>query len=348
MKKLFAIFILIFIGLGGSAAYLYHHLNQLLTLPIHATPKQLLTIDKGMSSKQFAEQLTQQHLLQDKVWGLPYLFKLYPEYTLKAGTYSLDKIENLKQLLVLIHSGKEAQFALTLPEGSTFAQWRKALAAAPHLQQTLGDKSEAEIYRLLNLPEENVVKDKMEGWLYPDTYYYTVNSTDAALLQRAADKMQKMLQHSWQTRAKNLPLKSAYELLILASIIEKESAIASERPEIASVFINRLNKGMKLQTDPTVIYGMGEMYQGNITKKDLNTETPYNTYVIDGLPPTPIAMPDKSSLHAAANPATTDYLYFVADGQGKHKFSRTLTQHNQAVQEYLRWYRNWKKQQGNK
>lgn len=348
MKKFLTLLIILLIALGGSGAYVYHHLTQLLTLPITHTPDQLLTIEKGTSSKNFAEKLVQQGLVKGSVWGLPYLFKLYPEYTLKAGTFSLDKIENLKQLLILIHSGKEAQFSLTLPEGSTFTQWRKALAEAPHLQHTLTDKSEAEIYQLLKLPTENGQKDKMEGWLYPDTYYYTVNSTDLALLQRAADKMQKTLQQAWQQRDETLPLQSAYELLVLASIIEKESAVASERPEIASVFVNRLKKGMKLQTDPTVIYGMGEKYQGNITKKDLNTETPYNTYVIDGLPPTPIAMPDKSSLAAAANPAKTDYLYFVADGSGGHKFSRTLNEHNRAVQEYLRWYRNWKNQQGNK
>ncbi|MFC0323648.1 endolytic transglycosylase MltG [Gallibacterium melopsittaci] len=348
MKKLLTLLILLLVGLGGGGAYVYHHLSQLLTLPITHTAEQLLTIEKGTSSKQFADKLVQQGLLKKSVWGLPYLFKLHPEYTLKAGTFSLEKIENLQQLLMLIHSGKEAQFALTLPEGSTFNQWRKVLAEAPHLQHTLKDKSEAEIYQLLHLPTESVVKDKMEGWLYPDTYYYTVNSTDLALLQRAADKMQKTLQQVWQQREQTLPLKSAYELLILASIIEKESAVASERPEIAAVFINRLRKGIKLQTDPTVIYGMGEKYQGNITKKDLNTDTPYNTYMIDGLPPTPIAMPDKSSLEAAANPAKSDYLYFVADGSGGHKFSRTLAEHNRAVQDYLRWYRNWKNQQENK
>lgn len=348
MKKLLSLFLLLLIGLGGAGAYVYHHLSQLLTLPISHTEQQLLTIEKGTSSKQFAEKLVQQGLLQESVWGLPYLFKLHPEYTLKAGTFSLTKIENLQQLLILIHSGKEAQFTLTLPEGSTFSQWRKALAEAPHLQHTLADKSEAEIYQLLKLPNEDKTAGKMEGWLYPDTYYYTVNSTDLALLQRAADKMQKTLQQVWQQRDQTLPLKSAYELLILASIIEKESAVTSERPQIASVFVNRLKKGIKLQTDPTVIYGMGEKYQGNITKKDLNTETAYNTYIIDGLPPTPIAMPDKSSLDAAANPAKTDYFYFVADGNGGHKFSRTLNEHNRAVQDYLRWYRNWKNQQGNK
>ncbi|MFC0308237.1 endolytic transglycosylase MltG [Gallibacterium trehalosifermentans] len=348
MKKFLLFLIVLLVSLGGSGVYIYHHLSQLLMLPITHTAEQLLTIEKGTSSKQFVEKLVQQGLLKESVWGLPYLFKLHPEYTLKAGTFSLEKVENLQQLLLLIHRGKEAQFALTLPEGSTFNQWRKVLAEAPHLQHTLKEKSEAEIYQLLHLPTELVVKDKMEGWLYPDTYYYTANSTDLAILQRAAEKMHKMLQQVWLQRDQTLPLKSAYELLILASIIEKESALASERPKIASVFINRLRKGMKLQTDPTVIYGMGERYQGNITKKDLNTDTPYNTYIINGLPPTPIAMPDKSSLEAVANPAKSDYLYFVADGSGGHKFSRTLAEHNRAVQDYLRWYRNWKKQQGNK
>ena len=148
---------------------------------------------------------------------------------------------------------------------------------------------------------------------------------------------------AWSERDENLPLADPYQMLILASIVEKETGIAAERPQVASVFINRLKANMKLQTDPTVIYGMGESYTGNIRKKDLETMTPYNTYMIEGLPPTPIAMVSESALQAVAHPAKTNFYYFVADGSGGHKFTRNLNEHNKAVQEYLRWYRNQQK-----
>ncbi|MBF1218461.1 MAG: endolytic transglycosylase MltG, partial [Haemophilus parainfluenzae] len=185
--------------------------------------------------------------------------------------------------------------------------------------------------------------NNMEGWLYPDTYNYTPNSTDLELLKRSTSRLQKALDKAWNERDENLPLEAPYQMLILASIVEKETGIASERPQVASVFINRLKANMKLQTDPTVIYGMGESYTGNIRKKDLETMTSYNTYMIEGLPPTPIAMVSESALQAVAHPAKTDFYYFVADGSGGHKFTRNLNEHNKAVQEYLRWYRNQQK-----
>lgn len=184
--------------------------------------------------------------------------------------------------------------------------------------------------------------NNMDGWLYPDTYNYTPNSTDLELLKRSTTRLQKALDKAWNERDENLPLADPYQMLILASIVEKETGIAAERPQVASVFINRLRANMKLQTDPTVIYGMGESYTGNIRKKDLETITPYNTYMIEGLPPTPIAMVSESALQAVAHPAKTDFYYFVADGNGGHKFTRNLNEHNKAVQEYLRWYRSQK------
>ena len=185
--------------------------------------------------------------------------------------------------------------------------------------------------------------NNMDGWLYPDTYNYTPNSTDLELLKRSTTRLQKALDKAWSERDENLPLADPYQMLILASIVEKETGIAAERPQVASVFINRLKANMKLQTDPTVIYGMGESYTGNIRKKDLETITPYNTYMIEGLPPTPIAMVSESALQAVAHPAKTDFYYFVADGSGGHKFTRNLNEHNKAVQEYLRWYRSQQK-----
>ena len=210
--------------------------------------------------------------------------------------------------------------------------------------QTLKDKSNEDIFTLLDLPDvgQNLELKNVEGWLYPDTYNYTPKSTDLELLKRSAERMKKALNKAWNERDEDLPLANPYEMLILASIVEKETGVADERAKVASVFLNRLKAKMKLQTDPTVIYGMGENYSGNIRKKDLEMSTPYNTYVIDGLPPTPITMPSESSLQSVAHPEKTDFYYFVADGSGGHKFTRNLNEHNKAVQEYLRWYRSQK------
>ena len=278
---------------------------------------------------------------------MPWLLKLQPQLNkVKAGTYSLTGVKTLQDLLDMINSGKEAQFSVKFIEGKTFKEWRKNLENAPHLKQTLQGKSDREIMALLDIPA--VAKavyewNNMDGWLYPDTYNYTPNSTDLELLKRSTTRLQKALDKVWSERDENLPLADPYQMLILASIVEKETGIAAERPQVASVFINRLKANMKLQTDPTVIYGMGERYTGNIRKKDLETMTPYNTYMIEGLPPTPIAMVSESALQAVAHPAKTDFYYFVADGSGGHKFTRNLNEHNKAVQEYLRWYRNQQK-----
>nr|PRI98448.1 putative aminodeoxychorismate lyase [Haemophilus influenzae] len=263
---------------------------------------------------------------------------------IKAGTYSLENVKTVQDLLDLLNSGKEVQFNVKWIEGKTFKDWRKDLENAPHLVQTLKDKSNEEIFTLLDLPDvgRNLELKNVEGWLYPNTYNYTPKSTDLDLLKRSAERMKKALNKAWNEREADLSLANPYEMLILASIVEKETGIAVERAKVASVFLNRLKAKMKLQTDPTVIYGMGENYNGNIRKKDLETPTPYNTYVIDGLPPTPIAMPSESSLQAVAKPEKTDFYYFVADGSGGHKFTRNLNEHNKAVQEYLRWYRSQK------
>ena len=346
MKKFFVFLLILLLILGGVGFWGYQKLTSFVHTPVNVTQDQLLTIERGTTGSKLAALLEQEKILEHADL-LPWLLKLQPQLNkVKAGTYSLTGVKTLQDLLDMINSGKEAQFSVKFIEGKTFKEWRKNLESAPHLKQTLQGKSDKEIMALLDIPA--VAKavyewNNMDGWLYPDTYNYTPNSTDLELLKRSTARLQKALDKTWSERDKNLPLADSYQMLILASIVEKETGIAAERPQVASVFINRLKANMKLQTDPTVIYGMGESYTGNIRKKDLETITPYNTYMIEGLPPTPIAMVSESALQAVAHPAKTDFYYFVADGSGGHKFTRNLNEHNKAVQEYLRWYRNQQK-----
>ena len=319
MKKFLIAILLLILILAGVASFGYYKITEFVKTPVNVQADQLLTIERGTTGSKLAALFEQEKLIDDGKL-LPYLLKLKPELN------------------------KEVQFNVKWIEGKTFKDWRKDLENAPHLVQTLKDKSNEEIFTLLDLPDvgQNLELKNVEGWLYPDTYNYTPKSTDLELLKRSAERMKKALNKAWNERDEDLPLANTYEMLILASIVEKETGVAAERAKVASVFINRLKAKMKLQTDPTVIYGMGENYSGNIRKKDLEMSTPYNTYVIDGLPPTPIAMPSESSLQAVAHPEKTDFYYFVADGSGGHKFTRNLNEHNKAVQEYLRWYRSQK------
>ena len=346
MKKFFVFLLILLLILGGVGFWGYQKLTEFVHTPVNVTQDQLLTIERGTTGSKLAALLEQEKILEHADL-LPWLLKLQPQLNkVKAGTYSLTGVKTLQDLLDMINSGKEAQFSVKFIEGKTFKEWRKNLENAPHLKQTLQGKTDKEIMALLDIPA--VAKavyewNNMDGWLYPDTYNYTPNSTDLELLKRSTTRLQKALDKAWNERDENLPLTDPYQMLILASIVEKETGIAAERPQVASVFINRLKANMKLQTDPTVIYGMGESYTGNIRKKDLETITPYNTYMIEGLPPTPIAMVSESALQAVAHPAKTDFYYFVADGSGGHKFTRNLNEHNKAVQEYLRWYRSQQK-----
>ena len=346
MKKFFVFLLILLVVLSGVGFWGYQKLTEFVHTPVNVTQDQLLTIERGTTGSKLAALLEQEKILEHADL-LPWLLKLQPQLNkVKAGTYSLTGVKTLQDLLDMINSGKEAQFSVKFIEGKTFKEWRKNLENAPHLKQTLQGKTDKEIMALLDIPA--VAKavyewNNMEGWLYPDTYNYTPNSTDLELLKRSTTRLQKALDKAWNERDENLSLTDPYQMLILASIVEKETGIAAERPQVASVFINRLKANMKLQTDPTVIYGMGESYTGNIRKKDLETITPYNTYMIEGLPPTPIAMVSESALQAVAHPAKTDFYYFVADGSGGHKFTRNLNEHNKAVQEYLRWYRSQQK-----
>ncbi|MEJ2453594.1 MAG: endolytic transglycosylase MltG [Candidatus Thiodiazotropha sp.] len=248
---------------------------------------------------------------------------------LKAGEYLLPRGITPSQLLEILTSAKVVQHALTIIEGWTFEQLMAAVRRDDALTQTLEGVQEDQIMSRLGL--EGV---HPEGRFYPDTYHFPKGTSDAEFLKRAYERMQEFLQAAWEKRDQGLPLENPYQALILASIIEKETGIPEERRKIAGVFTRRLQKGMRLQTDPTVIYGMGDDYDGNIRRQDLSTDTPYNTYVHKGLTPTPIAMPSGAAIEAALHPEDGDALYFVATGDGGHHFSATLEAHNKAVRKY--------------
>jgi UPF0755 protein len=296
--------------------------------PLNITEPSVYQVKSGQSAKGILNRLKEQGIITDNI-GLKIRLKLEPELAnIKVGTYELLPSMSTLDLLELFSSGKELQFSISLIEGLNWREWLIALKSHPQILFT--DDFHQQLEKLTNpLPEQSI-----EGFLLPDTYYFVAQTKAIELVKRAHLSMQQYLNVAWQNRALDLPYTSAYEGLIMASIIEKETGVAEERPRISGVFVNRLNLKMRLQTDPTVIYGMGENFDGNIRRKDLKTPTPYNTYVIRRLPPTPIAMPSKLAIDAAFNPLTTDELYFVSKGDGSHKFSTTLQDHNLAVRKY--------------
>ncbi len=250
---------------------------------------------------------------------------------IKAGSYEVTPEMSPRAVLNMLARGEETLRTVTLVEGWTFKQFKQALAKSDNLKLTTQGMTDAEIMAQLGRPNLHP-----EGRFYPDTYTYAKGSTDLAVMQRALKAMDRHLTKVWDQRKTNLPLTQPDELLILASIVEKETGRASDRPLISAVFHNRLKMGMRLQTDPTVIYGLGEAFDGNLRRVDLRTDTPYNTYTRGGLPPTPIAMPGKAALMAAIDPAPSNALYFVAKGDGTSHFSQTLNEHNNAVNKYQR------------
>jgi UPF0755 protein len=248
---------------------------------------------------------------------------------IKAGSYELETGITLDGLLAKLTQGDVTQTAVTIVEGTTFAEVRRALRESPDVRHDVADLSDAELLKRLGASEPSG-----EGILFPDTYFLATGSSDLALLRRAYQALHARLDAAWERRAPDLPFATPYDALILASIVEKETANPSDRSLIASVFVNRLKRGMRLQTDPTVIYGMGARFDGNLRKRDLEADTPYNTYVRDGLPPTPIALPSQASIDVVMNPPQTAYLYFVSRGDGTSEFSANLADHNRAVSKY--------------
>jgi UPF0755 protein len=249
--------------------------------------------------------------------------------TIKAGSYEIEQGITLPQLLAKLTQGDVTQTAITIVEGTTFAELKQALLENPDVAHQVAGLPDAELLARLGANET-----APEGLFFPDTYYFAAGSTDLAVLKRAYRALHARLATAWSRRAAGLPLSSPYEALILASIVEKETGRAEDRPLVASVFINRLKRGMRLQTDPAVIYGMGVRFDGNLRKRDLEADSPYNTYVRDGLPPTPIALPSQASLDVVVNPPSTPYLYFVSRGNGTSQFSANLIEHNRAVSKY--------------
>ena len=286
-------------------------------------------IKPGMNLKQVGQGLTQQGILDH-----PYYFMLEgrlqgSESRLKAGEYLLKPGVTQRQLLEQFVAGKVVQHSLTLIEGWSFRQLMNEVSSNGTLVQTLANVDSKTVMTALAYPEVHP-----EGRFFPDTYHFPIGMTDIEFLRRAYVKMARVLEEEWQQREAGLPYKTSDEALIMASILEKETAVAEERAAIAGVFVRRLQKGMKLQTDPTVIYAMGDNYHGNIRRKDLKIDSPYNTYFYVGLPPTPISLPGVEAIHAALHPEDGETLYFVAKGDGSHYFSKTLKEHNRAVARY--------------
>ncbi|VYU62657.1 cell division protein YceG [Metakosakonia massiliensis] len=329
MLRFVLLLLLIMVVAAGVGIWKVRHLADSKLLIKEET---IFTLNAGTGRVALGEQLYAEKII-NRPRVFQWLLRVEPDLShFKAGTYRFTPTMTVREMLQLLESGKEAQFPLRLVEGMRLSDYLAQLRDAPWIKHTLKDDSYAAVAEALGLEHA----DQVEGWFWPDTWMYTANTTDVALLKRAHQKMVRAVDSEWEGRMEGLPYKDKNALVTMASIIEKETAVASERDRVASVFINRLRIGMRLQTDPTVIYGMGERYNGKLSRADLETPTPYNTYIIDGLPPGPIATPGEASLKAAAHPAKTPYLYFVADGKGGHTFNTNLAGHNRSVQAWLK------------
>ena len=317
-------------AIGGYGAY--HYWQTRLQAPITLDEPMLYEVPPGAGFNRVVDDLEAQGVLAD-AWAFKLLTRVEPDRvpSLKVGEYSLEPGMSGMQVLDKLASAEVVTYSVTIPEGWTFQQMRAALAEAEKLAHASAEMSDDEIMTALGHEGEHP-----EGRFFPDTYTYHKGVEDLEILRQANQSMEALLDEVWADRAEDLPIDTPYEALIMASLIERETGAPEERRQIAGVFKRRLERGMRLQTDPTVIYGMGDRFEGNITRADLREATPYNTYVIDGLPPTPIALPGRAALEAAVDPQEGDTLYFVAKGDGTHHFSRTLREHNNAVNRYIR------------
>jgi UPF0755 protein len=324
--------ILLLVVVPLSVAAAFYFAGRYLDQPLPISEPVIYQIPPGAALKRVAADLAQRGLITH-----PTLFALYGRWEaaadrIKAGEYRIEPGQTPAGLFEQFVSGQVLLHSVTLVEGWNFRQAMAAIRQHEAVAVTSGEMTDAEIARALGLETESP-----EGWLLPDTYLFPRDTADLALMEMAAQAMKETLALTWEERKDGLPLESPYEVLILASIVEKETGLAAERPRIAGVFIRRLKRGMRLQTDPTVIYGLGDSFDGNLRKADLTRDTPYNSYTRHGLPPTPIALPGKDALIASVKPADEEALYFVATGagDGSHYFSATLEEHNRAVARYL-------------
>lgn len=314
------------ISVAVAAADYFAYLDKPINLPAEKTT---FVIEKGWSASRVSQKLIDQGIIDNKMW-----FDLHARLEgkanqIKTGEFEIEQGLTPPQLLDVFLQGQSKQYSFNIIEGSTYIQVIERLKNAENLQNDIADLSDEQIMEKIGKPGMHP-----EGLFLSETFQFPRNSTSLQFLQRAADALDEVLAEEWEKRAPDLPLNTPYEALILASIVEKETAVAEERPLIAGVFLSRLKKKMRLQTDPTVIYGIGPSFDGNIRRADLKRDTPYNTYTRGGLPPTPIAMVGREAIHAVMHPTDTTALYFVSKGDGTHKFSDTVEEHNEAVRQY--------------
>jgi len=317
-----------------SLAVLYWYSQGLLSQQLKNTQPISWEVQSGQGVIQTLNALEKEGLI-DNAKHVSWILRLSTLPSIKQGEYKLPANIGILDALNLFEAGQAVQYSLTFVEGKTVDEYLSMLNDIEQIEHTFDGMQEQEILAALNAPYSS-----LEGLIFPDTYFYQKGDSDLDILTRAYSKLEKTLETLWESRSPKLPYQTPYEALIMASIVEKETGVASERAEIAGVFVRRLYKKMRLQTDPTVIYGLGENYNGNLTRAHLRTMSEYNTYMIAGLPPTPIAASGKEAIFAALNPKEGSALYFVAKGNGEHYFSDTLDEHNKAVNQYQRFKRN--------
>jgi len=331
MANKWYLFLLVIITLVAAKAFnTYTQYQEFLVAPLDIKQESIeYTVKPGVTMRHIASELAELGLLEEPTFLVVRARMRKQAQSIKVGEYAIARGTFPDQLLDLFVKGKVKQYSLTLIEGWTFRDVMNAVNQHENIHHTLIGKTPQQIMQAIGIEGESP-----EGQFFPETYRFPNNTSDVKFLKRAYRHMQRFLDNEWQTKMPGLPIKTPYEALILASIIEKETALASEYQQIAGVFTRRLQKRMRLQTDPTVIYGLGDAYTGNIKRKHLRQDNPYNTYTRAGLPPTPIAMPGAEAIKAALHPAAGNTLYFVSKGDGSHYFSKNLKEHNEAVIRY--------------
>jgi len=337
MRKVIWIPLLLVLLLGGTVVAGRLWLSAQFEAPGPAPRELRVTVTPGLSVRGVLARLQSAGALDCAVCTQLYLRLTGRTLTVKAGDYEVDAHASASDVIEMLEQGRVILQQLTVVEGIRFSDLRRLLADDPHVHSLLRGRSDAQVMAAIGHPGENP-----EGRFFPDTYRFAAGTTDVEILKLAYAGMSDALAVAWSMRAPDLPLQNPQQVLVLASMVEKETGLPAERPRIAGVFLARLRKGMRLQSDPTVIYGLGAAYDGHIHERDLTTDTPYNTYTRDGLPPTPIALPGRAALLAVVRPQDNGDLYFVAtgDGQGGHHFSATLAEHNLAVRHYVQKLRS--------